>query len=82
MHKNDVKKGVKTQEELDIYNASVMQRLIQQQYQNPDYTQDYFMFYYNMMLEHLVIGTQSVATILSFFPGGEIIDVTMFLYHI
>ena len=71
-HKNDVKSGMKTQEELDAYNASVMYRLLQPQFQNPDYTQDYYMFYYNIMLNHMLVGTQGLMTILSFFPGGEI----------
>ena len=81
-HKNDVKSGVRTQAELDAYNASVMYQSAQPRYDNPNYAQDYFTVYYNIMLKHLLVGTESYATILSMFPGGEIYDVSKFLYDV
>jgi hypothetical protein len=81
-HKNDVKLGVRTQAELDAYNAAVMHQSMQARYDNPNYTQDYFTVYYNIMLKHLLVGTASYATILSMFPGGEIYDVSKFLYDV
>jgi hypothetical protein len=34
------------------------------------------------MLNHLLVGTEAYATILSMFPGGEIYDVSKFLYDV
>ncbi len=81
-HKNDVKSGIKTQTELDAYNASIMYQSMQARHQNPDYTQDYFTIYYNIMLKHLLVGTESYVTILSMFPGAELYDVSKFLYDL
>jgi uncharacterized repeat protein (TIGR02543 family) len=79
-HKNDVKLGLKTQAELDSYNASILYQLTQEKYKNPDYTQDYYLFYYNMILNHVLVGTESLLTVISMFPGGEIYDLYKFLY--
>ncbi len=81
-HKNDVKLGIRTQAELDAYNASIMYQSTQARYQNPDYTQDYFTIYYDIMLKHLLVGTESYVTILSMFPGAELYDVSKFLYDL
>ena len=80
-----MKLRVRTQAELDAYNASIMYQSKQARYQNPEYTQDYFDYftiYYDIMLKHLLVGTESYVTILSMFPGGELYDVSKFLYDL
>lgn len=81
-HKNDVQLGYKTQAQLDEYNASIMYQLLQPQYQNPDYTKDYYLQYYNVLLDHMIVGTKSLETVMTLFPGAEVADIVIFLNDI
>jgi hypothetical protein len=59
-----------------------MRQSTQARYDNPNYAKGYCTVYYNIMLKHLLVGTESYITILSMFPGGEIYDVSKFLYDV
>ncbi len=54
----------------------------QERYQKPDYTQDYYRAYYNLILNHILVGTESYTTLLTMFPGAELYDVSKFLYDV
>lgn len=75
---NDIKKH---RGDVD-YCSTALYKLSLPQYQNPDYSQDYFTYYYNMMLETALIGVTSASTILSLFPGGDAADLTILMMDI
>ena len=81
-HKHDVELGRKTEAQLDAYNASVMYQSVQTRYQNPDYTQDYYLAYYNMTLNYMLFGAESLQFALSMFPNADSVNVAKFLYDL
>jgi peptidoglycan hydrolase-like protein with peptidoglycan-binding domain len=74
-HKNDVKKGVMTQIELNNYNTYVDNQLKQPQYQNPDYTKDFYAYNYNKLTAYFGGGVEIYSALISLYPGGDAVDI-------
>jgi RHS repeat-associated protein len=77
-HKNDVKKGLKTQDELDSYNTYVDNLIKSPQFQNPDYTKDFHTYNYNKLLAHFGGGMEIYNALISLYPGGDAVDIATF----
>jgi peptidoglycan hydrolase-like protein with peptidoglycan-binding domain len=77
-HKNDVKKRLKTQDELVSYNTYVDNLIKSPQFQNPDYTKDFYTYNYNKLLAHFGGGMEIYNALISLYPGGDAVDIATF----
>jgi len=75
----EIKKGTKTQAELDNHITSIFNRLSALQYQNPDYSKDYYSVYCSQLLNYFRGGTEIHEMLMTLYPQGDAVDLAKFV---